>query len=111
MNLEIRALQQKRYDWIQENFMLFAEFKVGDRIYADHQADSLGMQFAGIVNLVYVKKKLRDERVNVYYQFDRAPNYSYHGDTDGGWTTYYDQAAYERNVKWKIESLQRKLAK
>jgi hypothetical protein len=111
MNAEIKALQKQRYAWIAENLHHFAKFTVGDRIYADHQADTLGMQFAGIVKRVYLKQELTDERVKVYYEFDPAPHYHYSPNTEGGWTTYYNQKQYESDVQWKIEALQIKLAK
>lgn len=115
MNKEIEALQVKRFDWIQENFMEFAEYSIGEMLYAKIAANEYRLQKAGKVTDIYLEKcynkkdKLNMSYPDVVYKFEPVSSYHY-GDTTGShYATFYCEKQWKPLIEAKKRALEKEL--
>lgn len=94
-NQAVENAQQARRAWMERNYLEFAEFRIGDKIYAEVAANDYRLQPAGVVTAIYLKFDPANPypaKVPVYYRFDADPSYLYGVNTEGTHARFYPES-------------------
>jgi len=99
LNQQIDNLKLQRKTLLDNHYMDFAKFQVGDKIYAEVASNDYKMQFAGVVRRVYCKHDLDSATPAVYYEFTPDPSYHYGNNTESEWAYYYTHEDWVRHTQ------------
>lgn len=105
----VKAAEHKRREWLQQNYMRFAEFEIGDKIYARIAANDYKLQYAGIVTKVTLNITDSGQYCSLVYKFEPHPTYHYGSDTTGGYSSFYTEEIWKAEKGLELKQLQQSL--